>query len=202
MFKMKILFIILLASSAFSSYSDIQNSSEVRQTLKTLVKNFKKTSNNALSSYTYSAEYQKPVHNFRFTGTIFSDAFLLSGYKGAVARYGFHSDDLKELIDLITNSGYSSSPYGGNSLGLKDNESMLFSFSWTYLLKVKVSGEDVVVLLIAKGEANILKEICEVTSSNLKSCYIINNLDTDIVDMLEAYIFNQLSNKINTNEEE
>ena len=78
------------------------------QALKTLVKQLKKTSNTALSYYTYFAEYQKDIHNFRFTGTIFSDAFLLNDFKGVVARYGLHSNDLEEVIAFITVSGYDS----------------------------------------------------------------------------------------------
>ena len=84
----------------------------------------------------------------------------------------------------------------------KDQSPFSYEYFWLFLLKVKVSGEDVVVFLITTSEADILKEVCETAPNNLKTCYTIDKVDDDIRSMVLSYVYSQLLNKVNAYEEE
>ena len=58
------------------------------------------------------------------------------------------------------------------------------------------SGKTYVGIATFKGNGLLFKQACELTTNNLKRCYIIDTENNDILDILDAYIQQEFRKKL------
>ena len=192
---MKVLLFMFLYTIIICVNTDLLNSPEIQEEKNEFLNIFKKYTSK-------STEYENVAHNFRFKGEVYLDAALYDNFLEEINKYGKPQNKfLRENIEnLIQHLRYERS-ISLDLLLSERNIEKKYQFGseeiyWIFAEKIKSSKGKIVVFVIFKGEATILKEVCETTFANFKSCYTLDKVDENTHSIYKEFLLKEIGKRL------